>query len=86
LRHNISFFHHDLVSDYVFGEMQVIFCRNVLIYFAHNLRHRVLEKFAQSLCPGGFLCLGSSERMMRSGQKDMFTEFAAEERIYRYLP
>jgi chemotaxis protein methyltransferase CheR len=86
LRQNISFFQHDLVSDYVFGEMQVIFCRNVLIYFTHNLRDRVLEKFAQSLCPGGFLCLGSSERLRRSRQEGMFAEFAAEERIYRYLP
>jgi chemotaxis protein methyltransferase CheR len=72
LKRNILFFQHNLVSDHVFGEMHVIFCRNVFIYFGQTLRERVLEKFAQSLCPGGFLCLGA------------FSEFAPEERIYRY--
>lgn len=82
LRRNILFFQHNLVSDHVFAEMHVIFCRNVLIYFGPELRARVLEKFAQSLCPGGFLCLGSSERLPRSGRQ-LFTEFSASERIYR---
>jgi chemotaxis protein methyltransferase CheR len=63
--------------------MHVIFCRNVLIYFGHELCARVMHKFAQSLCPGGFLCLGSSERL--SPLKDRgFVEFAPLERIYRY--
>lgn len=85
LRRNVLFFQHDLVSDHVFAEMNVIFCRNVLIYFGQKLRDRVLHKFAQSLCPHGFLCLGSSERMVGSDDKP-FAEFAAEERIYRYEP
>jgi chemotaxis protein methyltransferase CheR len=81
LRRNVLFFQHDLVSDHVFGEMHVIFCRNVLIYFGHDLRALVLERFGQSLSPGGFLCLGSSERLPRS---DAFSEFSTEERIYRH--
>lgn len=83
LRKNILFFQHDLVSDHVFGEMHVIFCRNVFIYFDVGLRKRVVDKFAQSLCPGGFLCLGSGERLPGSGSSP-FAEFAREERIYRY--
>jgi chemotaxis protein methyltransferase CheR len=83
LKRNILFFQHDLVTDHVFGEMHVIFCRNVFIYFGHRLRERVLEKFAQSLCPGGFLCLGSAERLP-TGSHLPFSEFAREERIYRY--
>jgi chemotaxis protein methyltransferase CheR len=83
LKRNILFFQHDLVSDHVFGEMNVIFCRNVFIYFTPQLRERVLRKFAQSLCPGGFLCLGGGERLpAMSGLP--FSEFAPEERIYRY--
>ena len=62
IRKNILFFQHDLVTDHVFGEMHVVFCRNVLIDFGPELRERVLRKIAESLCPGGFLCLGSSER------------------------
>jgi chemotaxis protein methyltransferase CheR len=83
LKRNISFFQHDLVTDQVFGEMHVIFCRNVFIYFDPDLRDRVLAKFAQSLRPGGFLCLGVAERLTDPGRYN-FSEFLPEERIYRY--
>ncbi len=85
LRRNILFFHHDLVSDHVFGEMHVIFCRNVLIYFAHDLRDQVLHKFAASLCAGGFLCLGRSEGLPRGGSSKEFAEFSVKDRIYRHI-
>lgn len=84
LRRNVSFFQHNLVSDHASGEMHVIFCRNVLIYFGHDLRARVLTTLSHSLCAGGFLCLGSSERLARAGQAHPFSDFVAEERIYRH--
>jgi chemotaxis protein methyltransferase CheR len=83
LRRNILFFQHDLVSDHVFGEMHVIFCRNVFIYFGPDLRAKVLDKFGHSVCPGGFLCLGSSEQLLQPIARHEFAEFAAEDRIYR---
>ncbi len=81
LRRNLLFFQHNLVSDHVFGEMQVIFCRNVLIYFGRDLRRRVISRFAESLCPGGFLCFGSSERAI---SEPGFSEFGKEMPIYRH--
>lgn len=87
LRKSIHFFHHDLVSDHVFGEMHVIFCRNVLIYFGRELRERVLQKLAASLRPGGFLCLGTAERLTGATSTERsFSPFASEQRIYRYEP
>jgi chemotaxis protein methyltransferase CheR len=83
LRRNVVFFQHNLVSDHVFGEMNVIVCRNVLIYFGPDLRGRVLRKFEQSLCPRGFLCLGSSEHLARQSTQSAFAEFAGRDRIYR---
>ncbi len=83
LRRNILFFQHNLVSDHVFGEMHVIFCRNVFIYFGPELRERVIDKFKQSLVTGGFLCLGSTEHVSRTGARAGFVEFAAADRIYR---
>jgi chemotaxis protein methyltransferase CheR len=80
LRRNVVFFQHNLVSDHVFGEMNVIVCRNVLIYFGPALKERVLQKFEQSLCPRGFLCLGTSEHL--SSHK-AFAEFAGRDRIFR---
>jgi chemotaxis protein methyltransferase CheR len=81
LRRNISFFRHDLVGDRTFAEVQVIFCRNVLIYFGPDLKQQVIAKFTQSLSAGGFLCLGGSERLSPSAARD-YTDFAADERIY----
>lgn len=84
LRRNILFFQHNLVSDHAFGEMNVIFCRNVFIYFGRELRTRVLETLAHSLCPGGFLCLGQSEWLTAADRKDTFEQVSRDCPIYRY--
>ena len=81
LRKSIVFFQHNLVTDYALGEMQVIFCRNVLIYFGEELRNRVTSVLVQGLCDGGFLCLGKSEHIPMRWKE--FEELAASERIYR---
>jgi chemotaxis protein methyltransferase CheR len=85
LRRNILFFQHDLVSDHVFGEMDLILCRNVLIYFGRELQARVVTKLRDSLRPGGFLGLGRSERLSLAG-RERFSELAADQRIYQKAP
>jgi chemotaxis protein methyltransferase CheR len=82
LRKNVVFFHHNLVSDYALGEMHVIFCRNVLIYFGPSLRERVFGMLKDGLRHGGFLCLGSSESIP-SSLASAFSAFAPAERIYQ---
>lgn len=82
LRRNIVFFQHNLVSDEVFGEMQVVFCRNVFIYFGTSLRERVVDKLSASLCPGGFLCLGDSEALPEQ-KRELFQEFSGVERLFQ---
>jgi chemotaxis protein methyltransferase CheR len=66
LKRHIVFFQHDLVSDYSLGEMQLAFCRNVMIYFGAELRERTLRLLRDCLCHGGFLCLGMSEAVPES--------------------
>ncbi|THB73709.1 MAG: protein-glutamate O-methyltransferase CheR [Desulfobacteraceae bacterium] len=83
LRERVLFSSHNLVTDGVFGEMNVIFCRNVLIYFDRELQNKVLRLFYESLCPGGFLCLGSKENIKFTEVVDDFELVAAKERIYR---
>lgn len=61
LKERITFANHNLVTDNVFGEMHLIFCRNVLIYFDRSLQNRVLRLFSNSLTRNGFLCLGTKE-------------------------
>ncbi len=46
------------------GKMDVIFCRNVIIYFDQLAKKRVVEAFYKSLCQGGYLLLGHSESLM----------------------
>jgi chemotaxis protein methyltransferase CheR len=85
LRKNIVFFQHDLASDYALGEMNVVFCRNVLIYFGTALRDRTLSTFGDCLGHGGFLCLGRNESLPADAAA-RFSTFSATERIYRRRP
>jgi chemotaxis protein methyltransferase CheR len=48
----------------VLGPVDVIFCRNVLMYLSHPARHRVVEAFYDQLAPGGWLLLGHSESLL----------------------
>ena len=48
----------------VVGRVDVIFCRNVMIYFDEESRRRVIEMFYDRLLPGGFLLLGHSESLL----------------------
>ncbi len=63
LKTNIVFSDHNLATDQYFGEMQLILCRNVMIYFNNDLTNRALSIFDQSLCPGGFLVIGNKESL-----------------------
>lgn len=83
LRDKVLFSSHNLATDGIFGEMHVILCRNVLIYFNKELQEKVLQLFYDSLCPGGFLCLGSKESLKFSALEDHFDIVGEKERIYR---
>ncbi|MEM9101753.1 MAG: protein-glutamate O-methyltransferase CheR [Pseudomonadota bacterium] len=52
-----------LEKNYSLGKFDIIFCRNVLIYFSADLKAKVITKIADSLKPGGYLFLGASEAM-----------------------
>lgn len=83
LKRNITFASHNLVTDGVFGEMHLIFCRNVLIYFDKTLQNRVLSLFSDSLNRGGYLCLGSKETLEFSSVAGHFKVVDAAARIYQ---
>jgi chemotaxis protein methyltransferase CheR len=83
LKDKITFSYHNLVTDGVFGEMNLICCRNVLIYFDGQLQNQVLSLFMESLRHDGFLCLGSNEGISFTGVETSFREIDRKQRIYK---
>lgn len=83
LRQRTVFSDHSLATDAVFGEMHLICCRNVLIYFDRDLQDRAVGLFKDSLIRRGFLGLGSKESLHFSAHSQAFTEFVRNERIYQ---
>lgn len=83
LRKRVVFSDHSLVTDAVFGEMHLISCRNVLIYFDRPLQDRAVGLFRDSLIRKGFLGLGSKESLRFSSHAAAFVEFVREEKIYQ---
>lgn len=83
LRERAVFSDHSLVSDAVFAEVQLICCRNVLIYFNSELQNRAIGLFKDALVRKGFLGIGAKENLRFSAHGGNFDEFVREERIYQ---
>jgi len=74
---------HCLATDSVFAEVNVVCCRNVLIYFNHALQDRALGLMKDALCRRGFLGLGARETLQFSAHVNEFREIAPGERWYQ---
>jgi chemotaxis protein methyltransferase CheR len=83
LKERITFSYHNLVTDGVFGEMNLVCCRNVLIYFDKTLQDAVLTKFSESLRHGGFLCLGNKESLNFTAVRSLFESTDTKQRVFR---
>lgn len=83
LRQRVVFSDHSLVTDEVFAEVQLVSCRNVLIYFREDLQDRAIGLFKDSLSRKGFLGLGAKESLRFSAHYESFTDFDPAERIYQ---
>ncbi|GKS94440.1 MULTISPECIES: protein-glutamate O-methyltransferase CheR [unclassified Acidovorax] len=83
LRKHIVFSDHSLATDSVFAEVQLVSCRNVLIYFDRDLQDRALGLFRDALCRKGFLGLGSKESLRFSSHAGEFEELVPQDRLYQ---
>ncbi len=61
LKQYVTFVHHDLLSDDYPGGLDLVVCRNVVIYFTEDAKERVFRGFARALRPGGILFVGETE-------------------------
>ena len=85
LRENVVFAAHNLAGDASFNEFNVIFCRNVMIYFNRSLQDRVHRLLHDSLAMFGYLGLGRSESVRFSACEHSYEAVAAKERLYRKI-
>jgi chemotaxis protein methyltransferase CheR len=80
---NVVFAQHNLVTDRSFSEFNVIFCRNVLIYFDRELQGRVHRLFYDSLAMFGVLALGGRESLRFSQYEPCYERLHPTEKLYR---
>lgn len=83
LKERITFANHNLVSDSVFGEMNLILSRNILIYFNEVLQNKVLNLYKDSLANNGFLSLGIKESLQFSTVKNKFELVDNQNKIFQ---
>ncbi len=81
IREMILFANHNFLKDPPFSRLDLVSCRNVLIYLNATAQERVMETFHFALKPGGFLFLGSAESV--DGASDLYATMSRENRIYQ---
>jgi chemotaxis protein methyltransferase CheR len=82
-RKHIVFSDHSLATDSVFAEVQLVSCRNVLIYFNRELQDRAIGLFKDALCRKGFLGVGARETLRFSSHARAFAPVVPDDRIYQ---
>ena len=80
IREMCIFSPHSVIKDPPFSRMDLVSCRNLLIYLNSELQEQLAHSFHYALRPHGFLLLGSSERLARSAR--LFTELDKKQRLY----
>ncbi len=83
IRSMVVFAQQSIASDPPFARLDILTCRNLLIYLEAELQQKLLPLFHRSLNPGGVLVLGSAETIGQSS--DLFTSLGVKTRIYRRL-
>jgi two-component system CheB/CheR fusion protein len=83
LRERVMFAPQNLVRDTPFSRLDLVLCRNLLMYFEQALQDRVVQLFHFALRPGGFLWLGKAESL--SGHRTLFESVSRPTRLYRRL-
>lgn len=81
IRERVLFAKHSLLSDPPFSQIDLIVCRNLLIYLDREVQREILQMFHFALRPGGYLFLGSSESA--EACSDLFTPVDKRNRIFR---
>jgi len=85
LKERVVFSRHDLALDGNFNEFNLIFCRNVMIYFNKELQGRVHALLYQSLAHNGILALGKKETIRYTPLESLYATLDKEEQLYQKI-
>jgi chemotaxis protein methyltransferase CheR len=83
LREHVVFAQHNLATDGVFNEFNVILCRNVMIYFTPPLQERVHDLFARSFATFGLLGIGSHESLPLQTGRSEYEPLVPGQKLFR---
>ncbi len=81
IREMVLFATHNFLKDPPFSHLDLVSCRNVLIYLNRTAQERVMETFHFALDPGGYLFLGSSESI--EGASDLYSVFQRDQHFFQ---
>jgi len=85
VRNIVRFERHDILDPAVPGrQMDMIFCRNVVIYFTREVQEALIHRFHDVLLPGGYLVLGKVETLV-GRTRDMFAPVSMRDRVFRKI-
>jgi chemotaxis protein methyltransferase CheR len=82
IRH-VTFNYHNLINDPYTGKYDLILCRNVMIYFDTEAKQRLLQKFYDSLNPGGYFIIGFYDTMLSLMDQDLFKAVDLDAKIFQ---
>jgi chemotaxis protein methyltransferase CheR len=81
----VLFEKRDLIKDEKPSRMDLILCRNVVIYFTSELKERLYQEFFNSLAPGGYFVMGKTETLLGDA-RNLFVPIDNRERVYQRPP
>nr|WP_290225204.1 CheR family methyltransferase [Trichocoleus desertorum] len=84
LRRSVIFGRHDLIQDAPISKIDLLICRNTLMYFNADTQARIIARFHFALRGGGFLCLGKAEMLLT--YSNVFTPVELKRRIFTKVP
>jgi chemotaxis protein methyltransferase CheR len=79
---HVTFEYHNLITDQFNKKFDIIFCRNVMIYFDNGAKNKLLKKFHESLNPGGLLIIGFYDAIMSLIDPDKFHVLDLNSKIF----
>jgi len=85
LINHVSFEHHNLITDSFLRQYDIIFCRNVMIYFDTQAKLKLFEKFHASLRPGGLFIIGFYDAVLPMVDPTKFKVLDMDAKIFQKL-